>query len=732
MATGTPRRPPVQDHYLKPNDKEWSPPVVIWIGTSAQRIPAEGGGETQPLAAFAVRQDIRRHRKRAGETAWRDGTTGAQLAAAIDGLSRGHRTIWAYSMNLDYDLRLTRMIHHLVALGWEVTGHAIGSKTPWVTLKQGSRCHLTLCDAPPLFRHNLREIAPGLVPDEPAAAAALTPDDHAEKCRAVIRALAAEVGTVMTWWDRTRCGKWGVTMSLCGHNMHRHRFMTPQTIHIGTDGGADEDRKAIYGGARGIARWGKQDGGPFYYLDFTSAYPHIAATRNLPHGRLHRFTSAELDDPAIDSPDRGMIALCRIRTDQARYPQRIDGRIVYTTGEFDTVLASPEIAEAKRLGHLVAIGPGRYHRLGSEYRAWGSWCISAAKDDGHGASAPVRRFAKHAGRAVIGKTAQHDYKVTTTWEQPDVSWHQVRGTDKRTGHAIVRTVLEGAGEEVVEEGDGQNAYPAILAFVESHVRLRLMRAVHDVAGDSAVAWDTDGFYTTDPDILPAVNKVTTPLRMREKPKDRALTMNIRAAQMIFTDARNKTSGIPGNTQWLPDGTGKGLVLQAMSGQGAEGKEETVTIQQVEYKEPSVSEYGWVLANGRVVPFTRMIGPDGWPLIRPWEQESEHRAGYRLAGVQPAAAMRVAHICQAGGACFSSCPVPGHTARPAGVPDPADGPWLTRGQAWARGVSGLPPAPPQPGQPGWVPSAPARRRRRRPLLAWRRRSAAGRDRQQLTA
>jgi len=717
-----PRPRVVPSHYLSENHKAWSPPVIIWWDTEAWREWLEGGGERQTLRLWCARRDIRRHETRAGEVERAGGKTVGELAAQIDAWTAGHKTTWCYSHNLDYDLQLSGLIGQMCALGWQVTGQALASRSPWITIKKGSK-RITFACSVSWLRKSLAEIAPGVGMVKPELPGNDAPDAvMRERCAADVDILAAIMGQLLTWWDRRECGYWSATGSATAWNHWRHKY-TDGSIWIDRDDdGTEHDRTAIYGGARGVARWGRHDNGPFRELDFTAAYAEIAATRNLPHGRLARFDSASLDDPAIDSADRGMIASCLIRTATARWPLRAQGAVIYPTGEFWTVLASPDIAEARRLGCLVEIGEGRYHRLGGQFRKWGRWCIDTNRPGEHGASYAVRLFAKQAGRAVIGKTAQHGYRTTSRWDEPGVSWRMVHGIDLQTGQAITKTVIAGQGTEVTESGDGDNAYPAILAFVESWCRVMLMRAIYDGAPGAAVAWDTDGMLVDASNYpnLAALKKLTRPLTMREKRS--CSWVDVRGPQMIMSDAGNKMSGIPRNTRWNEDGTGEGETWPSLPAQMGAGKEGEVTIQTVRYNYPRLTMMGWLLDDGTVVPADVFRGPDGLPVMRPFDQTAEHAAGRRLAAEQSGPFLQLAHICGAGGACWPGCPRHDPQTRPERRPEAADGPWLSPRHAYALGVSGRPVYPQQ-----WASAAPGPRRARAPRQrrSWRfwRRAAA---------
>src|SRR6185437_6131380 len=358
------------------------------------------------------------------------------------------------------------------------------------------------------------------------------------------------------------------------------------------------DRLAIYGGRRETWRWGKLQPGTYHELDFERAYQTIMATMPLPRKRGRWFDHLDLDSRLIDDPAQqwGIIAECDIETDSPRWPCRLSvtptdppptapadntspppsqkERVLYPVGRFRTVLAGPDIAEARRLGCLRAVRHGQVHQLGFAARPWAVWSLAAQDDPG--TPAVVRLALKHQGRAVAGKWAARAWSkqiigasTTYGWAYEDVFIHETQ-----TRGAIID--LAGTKFLSIPGTDGDNAYPAVLAWIESYTRVALRRAIEPLGASIIIQCATDGMIvdttamtTADTmteaaagtgithrgglrETLAATYETTAPLRLRAKTAYR--NVEVVGPQHLTLDGRKRWSGVPGSATKQADGS----------------------------------------------------------------------------------------------------------------------------------------------------------------------------------
>lgn len=614
---------PNRVHRLRQNHREWSPPQVMFFDTETYREDC-AEGEAHTLRLWTARLDVRRDRY-AGNlgTATGYGFTVSELADQLDIWTEGQRCLWVYAHNLSFDLAVTRLPAELHSRGWEVTGHAVSSDSPWLRMKRGT-CVLTFADSWGWLRAPLSAIGAdvGYVkPDLPD----WDDSDTAwlARCEGDTEILARAMLQLMAWWDAEQLGSWTLTGSAGGWNTWRHRTTVALPLIVPGDDQLAADRQAIYGGRRQAFRHGRLDRGPYTLLDFKSAYPTIAATRTLPAARQGNFDSLPVDSPLVCSPDYGIIAQVEVDTRSSRYPVRVNGRVAYPVGRFRTVLAGPEIAEARDRGELVAIGAGWLHRLSPHMAEWAQWVLRCTADDNADVPRVCQRAVKHWGRAVIGKTAAKGWQVRPLETLGGTGWDYRPAWNAELGAPSHLVDVCGRAAEVISDGNADNAYPAILAWVESWTRVYLSRAIDALWPLGVITCDTDGLIVAGAegweDALATADTGLLTLR-RKGTYD---SMRVLGPQHTEAPGARKMAGIPATAEPAQDGKLRALLWPKLAGQMQlrPGNTEAAYIRPWQtYTLAESYVTGYVANNGAVAPLRAAICNAGQTHLIPWVQD----------------------------------------------------------------------------------------------------------------
>jgi hypothetical protein len=642
-------------HNLRANDTCWSPPAVIYFDTETRTIPnTEPQVETLRLWAATV-IDRKQQRKGPMTIVNGDGDTAEELAEWITQQSKGRPTLWAYAHNLSFDLTTTRLPMTLSQHGWEITDAAVGGRAPWLRFSRGSN-RLCVVDSGSWLPTKLADLGTALgIVKPPLPSGRAIRATWLSRCRADVDILSAAMQQLMGWWDREQLGRWDITGPGTGWHAFRHvPGMQPITINPSADA-IGRDRRAVYGGRRGTWRIGTINDGSLLDLDFTAAYPTIAATCPLPVRRYNTFDSLSSTDWRLTSPDFGVLAECTINTETPRYPLRWGGQTWYPTGKFQTTLVGPDVAAAVRLGDLEAVGMGELHQLGRAMQGWAEWCLSVQRGDDPGTPPMARICAKAWGRSVIGKWAARGFERTDLGTSPLAGWHYEEGWDEPSQSRGGMVHMAGRRWWVSSAGDSDNAYPAILAWVESEVRTRLARAIEALGPGCVIQCDTDGFIVAAdrmgradaggtlvcPDTiapgarvdwcLDQLNQACAPLTLRVK--HQTDTARILGPQHVDFGAQRRFSGLPATHKATGRDTYKGRIWPKLQYQMSDGDprgyvrpETTPTI-----KGPYAT--GWITASGSVIPPMATITEDGSTTLLPWGLMPMHIQRLGLAEAQ---------------------------------------------------------------------------------------------------
>lgn len=613
-------------------------------------------GEDQALRLWCARLDDRRTQK------WREslhttarGHTGAQLAQAIDGWMTRRVTAWLYCHNLGYDLVTSQLVEHLCAAGWLVESCSSNPEYLFLALAKGEH-RLTLTDLHHLIPARLAQIGSMLGLDKWKMPQQEAPDeDWFAYCGRDVQVTAEAVLALMAHWDDYGLGNWALSGAACGFRAMRHQMPKKTMVLFDDPDGSANDRSAIYGGRRYCWRHGAQPPGRYAEVDFVAAHATTAASWPMPVKRGPWFDHLDPHHKAVDGKYAVVIAECEVQTDRPRYPCRIGGRVWYPVGRFRTVLASPEIAWARDNGDLISIGRGQFHYTSKVLQPFFARVLDVGAKGGNAWPLVVAAMWRQWGRSVVGKFAQRGYSLEQTRMLTDKAWFYERATDANTGEQYWLVHYNGRIHRARPDGDGAQAYPAVLALVESYERVALGRAVELLGEAVVIQCDTDGAWidtshleeTGAPALgfdltevprparvdlaLQVVNHAIGALQLREKHV--VTQFAIWGPQNIDAQNHTKHSGRPARLTEVRPGVWTGDVFPSVARQMAQGADGIYRTEQVTWTRPANVVPGWVLADGTVRPVETCSWPEAGTELRQWPLTRWAACGHQLGPAQ---------------------------------------------------------------------------------------------------
>jgi len=222
--------------------------------------------------------------------------------------------------------------------------------------------------------------------------------------------------------------------------------------------------------------------GALHVVDCVGMYAYIMRNFPLPY-KLADYTIRENFErgATIEQPEN-CVATVFLDSATRSFPARRDGFRVNETGRFVTTLCGQELAEAFRLGAVVAVGSIARYETGYLFDDFiDSMMRERAAGDLSGNKLRAM-LAKLCANGLYGKFAQK----TTEWIDvhsipPECEWGQWIAYNADAQSTSVYRSLGGFVQMKVEKGEHPKAFCAIAAFVTAAAR-EYMRAVIDIAG----------------------------------------------------------------------------------------------------------------------------------------------------------------------------------------------------------------------------------------------------------
>lgn len=655
MSPLNPGRDGYVGRYLRRNDKVWTPPCVISFDSETLRHD-RGNGENQQLRLWCARLDDRRQQHHAPyEQISARGHTGGQLAAKVNEWMRGRQVAWVYAHNLGYDLTTTGLAEQLCGLGWQVDSCSSVPEYLFLSMSKG-RHKITLTDLHHLLPMRLADVGKLLGTDKRRMPKQEAPDiEWFLYCAEDVNILAGAILAMMEHWDSYGLGNWSLSGAACGFRAMRHTLPAKSVTLIDDPAASDNERAAIYGGRRYCWRHGDLPVGRYTELDFTAAHATVMATHPMPAKRGPWFDHLDPRHMAVDGKYAVVIAECEVETDIPRFPCRAGGRVWYPVGRFTTVLASPEIAWARDIGCLRSIGRGQFHYTSGVYRPFFERVLKTGHPAQETYPPVVGAMWKQWGRSVVGKFAQRGYKTEDTGMLTDRPWFYERAIDAATGENYWLIHYGGSIKRARQSGDGSNAYPAVLALVESYERVALGKAAELLGPRVIIQCDTDGlwanitalergehtglgFRLADVDrrarvdlALAVVNQQLAGLQLRAKHS--VNRMVILGPQNYTAGPHARQSGRPSGLAEVQPGIWAGDTFPSIAHQMAQSTPGVYRTEAVTWTPPASAVPGWVLSDGSVRPVEVHQGPLGdWRVVA-WQWTQSRAASDQLGPAQ---------------------------------------------------------------------------------------------------
>ena len=481
----------VPTHYLRPNEAVRSPKRVMFADTETIWTNRPDG-EHHRLRVWSttfVRRDLGLASKKRRDE--RDGHTADELADVVEDAGSGKDALWLYFHNLSFDLAVTRLPAILVKRGWELYRHALTTTSPWASLRRAEH-HIHICDSFSWLPKSMAEIGETLDLEKTPLPDNLSEDEAwFLRCRADVRILERAMLSLMDEWDDRRAGVWGVTGTGSGFSHMRH-IGDKRHVVIRPDERAQVwERGGISGGRRELWYRGILPNRLFVNIDARHAFATICRDCLLPVDRWRERESTPLDYYDLGREERQLMADCLVETARPRYPAKLGHSWFYPVGRFWSRLAGPELEEARGRGELLRIGRGYKYVMGRFMRPWAEEVCEVLDRPACEPKTPWVMAVKNWSRSVPGRWALRTGRVEDETIGYGLDWSIEPAVYGRTFAPAAILTIPPMRQIIVRDNEAENSFPAVLAFIQSLVRVRLNRLI-DLLGASVVQCNTDG------------------------------------------------------------------------------------------------------------------------------------------------------------------------------------------------------------------------------------------------
>ncbi len=414
-----------------------------------------------------------------------------ELWAWVVGWAKAKETLLVYAHNAQFDLLASDALRNLDRLGWQIWSLGTPAGRLLLSARQGNKT-LMVVDTTMIYPLSLAQIGEhvGLaklnMPEQSAS-----DDTWATYCERDVEVLARAMGRWIRFVQAHDLGPFRFTAPGQALSAYLYRFAPRQIYRAQSREILALERASYYGGRTECLYLRPVRGERVGYFDVNSLYPFAMLSRPHPYRLYGEIERPNPREARAICEDYCPLMWCYVDTDEPAYPKRLNGKLVFPTGRFWTVLIGDEARYALRRRHVKSIRRlFLYHQdyLFHDFVSYFWGLRRQARQDGNRME---DLCAKLILNGLYGKWGQRGY-FTRLEDVADPGEFYVATYMTEDGRREgVYYNLGHRGILVKETDGGKRSMVAIAASITASARQYLYRLMREAGWDNVYYVDTD-------------------------------------------------------------------------------------------------------------------------------------------------------------------------------------------------------------------------------------------------
>ncbi len=251
------------------------------------------------------------------------------------------------------------------------------------------------------------------------------------------------------------------------------------------------ERESYHGGRVEVLFQGHREDGWFGYADVNSMYPYVMAAHEYPISLCGYERGYSLHKLARRLERYAVIARVRVNVSQPVFPYRLNGRLCYPLGHFETVLTTPELEYALERGWIEEVLESAYYRQSNLFSDYVNDLYSLKVSYGQSGNRPMMTLIKLLLNGLYGKFGQTGLSIECVGDCPPHITRSETVIDYHTRERYQVVMVGGSVFTIKNEGESYNCFPAIASHVTAYARLHLAKLMLQTQPKHCYYLDTD-------------------------------------------------------------------------------------------------------------------------------------------------------------------------------------------------------------------------------------------------
>lgn len=454
--------------------------------------------------------------------------------------------------NLPFDFLVLDAVNQLPTYGFQVEFPILGG-TKFITKAKGEKSSLWFIDSMNYLPTSLKAIGQSLGIEKlemPEGEAGPTAWDT--YCLRDVEILETFWRTLITFYRDHDLGAFATTAASMAFNAFRHKHMHHEIfIHDQTDS-LETERQSYYGGRVECFRLGTMPQDDYTMLDVNSMYPYVMQVGEFPTKLLFHEKIPPLSRFQDVMRSYQVVATVGLETTSPCYPKRLDGKLLFPVGRFQTTLADPELRLALDRGDIRYIKGLIAYDHAPIFRTYVEEFYALRLAYKQEQKDAFVLFTKLLLNSLYGKLGQRGHERETLPDKPGVIFgHETIYSE--IAHAFKQVYYwYGQGWIEKEEGEAYNSFPAIAATVTSMARVYLWSLLEMGGTQNVLYCDTDSIVCNRSGLQRLQTEIDPTQLGKLKVEKTTRTLCLRGCKDYVFGDHSKTKGISAKAVQLSD------------------------------------------------------------------------------------------------------------------------------------------------------------------------------------
>ena len=483
-------------HYLKANKSVELPQHMIFVDTETKGERVNATTENHRLwFGYACYIRARADIKSAPKEEWIKFNTIGEFWDWVETKTQRKTRTWLFAHNWNYDAAILDVSGQMPKRGWTM-GKYINEKPPVIVDLRKNTSTLRLVDSMNYFNSSLAGIGESIgVEKLPFPKSTDTLETWETYGRRDVEILKQAILGFRAFVSTHELGNFQFTLASQAFSAYRHRFMNEKILIHAYEKDSELERQGFFGGRSECFQLGEVNE-KLYYLDINSQYPSMMVDNPFPAVHLRSVNNPTLAAAKEYLKKYCVVAYCHLKTDEPAYPLKINSRLCFPIGEFETVLNTPEISYALAKGHLLKISRMVIYKKALLFPEYVRYFYALRQQYKIMGNETYQYMCKLMLNSLYGKFGQSGSR----WEDLPTPMELFEGItyEQETPDSPVRTLRCRLGQVQVykRSGESQNSFPAISAHVTAYGRMGLWKLIRKAGRENVFYTDTDSLIVS--------------------------------------------------------------------------------------------------------------------------------------------------------------------------------------------------------------------------------------------